>query len=471
MSELVARHSPMGLRLARARVVNPSDAEDVLSSAVADVYAQMTDGKGPTDSFRSYFLTVISRKASRTNQDAAKVLPVADNALLDEVVEPDEIRLDIDTDLVRGAFQALPERWQEVLWYLEIDEVKPAEAAALMGMSSNAVSALALRARRGLRRSFVQTLRSKSPTDACNRLANTVEPFIRSGDPLILPANLHRHVASCASCSTVVQQLAETKFALRMLLVPALVGVSASTYQGMANTTAASLPAATGGFLTRGRLLTGLIGVAAAAVLLGILLVPHPSPSPSVLAPVPSFSAPPITAGTPTSSPSLFPSRQPTSSATQPAPPAAQAVALPAEAPVAAAIEPPSPTVTSNSVATPAPSVVRTRVVPFSTLTAIVTDRYTATVGFTPAGKTPDGSAVVTISPSGPISLGTVKPAAGWSCSPAGAAWSCRTTQMAANSSASFTFSVTREAEGTASFSMEVSGDQIVSTGSTRAVS
>ena len=45
------------------------------------------------------------------------------------------------------AFASLPERWQVVLWHLEVEGQKPADIAPLLGMSPNSVSALAYRAR------------------------------------------------------------------------------------------------------------------------------------------------------------------------------------------------------------------------------------------------------------------------------------------------------------------------------------
>ena len=42
-----------------------------------------------------------------------------------------------------------------VLWHTEVEGQRPAEVAPLLGMSPNSVSALAYRAREGLRQAFV----------------------------------------------------------------------------------------------------------------------------------------------------------------------------------------------------------------------------------------------------------------------------------------------------------------------------
>ena len=54
------------------------------------------------------------------------------------------------------AFASLPERWQLVLWHTEVEGQKPADVAPLLGMSANSVSALAYRAREGLRQAFLR---------------------------------------------------------------------------------------------------------------------------------------------------------------------------------------------------------------------------------------------------------------------------------------------------------------------------
>jgi hypothetical protein len=61
-----------------------------------------------------------------------------------------------DRSLASRAFARLPERWQEALWHTEIEGLSPADAAPLMGLSPNGMSALAYRARGGLREAYLQ---------------------------------------------------------------------------------------------------------------------------------------------------------------------------------------------------------------------------------------------------------------------------------------------------------------------------
>lgn len=52
--------------------------------------------------------------------------------------------------------RTLPERWRIVLWHAEVQGLPPRDIAPLMGIGANAVSALLLRARAGLRAAYEQ---------------------------------------------------------------------------------------------------------------------------------------------------------------------------------------------------------------------------------------------------------------------------------------------------------------------------
>jgi DNA-directed RNA polymerase specialized sigma24 family protein len=60
-----------------------------------------------------------------------------------------------DHQRVLAALQSLPKRWQTVLWYTDVLQEKPRNIAPLMGIAPNAVSALVLRARKGLREAYL----------------------------------------------------------------------------------------------------------------------------------------------------------------------------------------------------------------------------------------------------------------------------------------------------------------------------
>jgi DNA-directed RNA polymerase specialized sigma24 family protein len=57
---------------------------------------------------------------------------------------------------VACAMRSLPERWRKVLWYAEVMGQKPRDIAPILGIEPNAVSALLIRARAGLRSAYEQ---------------------------------------------------------------------------------------------------------------------------------------------------------------------------------------------------------------------------------------------------------------------------------------------------------------------------
>src|SRR5699024_7597556 len=149
--ELFERHREAAHRMARQLVSGP-DIDDLISEAFTKVFVQLQRGGGPDVAFRAYLLTSIRRlhvDRARTNQ---RVQVTDDLADLDQGVDfVDPATSNFERGAASRAFASLPERWQLVLWHLEVEGQKPADIAPLLGMSPNSVAALAYRAREGLR--------------------------------------------------------------------------------------------------------------------------------------------------------------------------------------------------------------------------------------------------------------------------------------------------------------------------------
>jgi RNA polymerase sigma factor (sigma-70 family) len=138
------------MRVALA-LVPAGDAEDIVSEAFTRVYAAAVAGGGPAGAFRPYLLAAVRnlardyhdarrRRASALADPRAAVVPGAGElaALAEE------------RRMLARAFARLPARWRAVLWQTEVEERTPAELASASGMTANAVSQLAVRARVGL---------------------------------------------------------------------------------------------------------------------------------------------------------------------------------------------------------------------------------------------------------------------------------------------------------------------------------
>ncbi|MCU1356774.1 MAG: polymerase sigma factor, sigma-70 family [Acidimicrobiales bacterium] len=148
---LYRRHEPDARRYARR--LAPRHADDVVADAFASTLSAIHGGRGPSGDFRPYLFTAIRRHAMRTwNRTEADGCEreVADHVDVDRGLELAE-------SPVLDAFATLPERWRRVLFLVDVEGIPVQEAAATLGLSPNATSALAYRARAGLRAAFLRT--------------------------------------------------------------------------------------------------------------------------------------------------------------------------------------------------------------------------------------------------------------------------------------------------------------------------
>jgi RNA polymerase sigma factor (sigma-70 family) len=148
---LFRRHVPV-LRATARRFVRAADVDDVVAEAFATTLDQLRRGRGPTTSVRAYLLTAVRHEAGRRAARERRLVLVDDIETCGCV--PDDVSVAFDHDDVGLAFRQLPVRWQRVLWQLEVEGRRPQDLADELGMTPNAVSALGMRARAGLRRAY-----------------------------------------------------------------------------------------------------------------------------------------------------------------------------------------------------------------------------------------------------------------------------------------------------------------------------
>lgn len=162
---LYHRHITAASRTARQQADNPNDIEDIVAEAFTSIYQNLAAGKGPRLLFRPYLLTVIRRIAHGHNRRSTALQLTDDIFLLDTpYVDDDTVLWKIEATAIARAFSSLPERWQSILRYVDIEGLRPAAAAPYFGLSPNATSALLLRARKGLKRAYLQITTAPSDT-------------------------------------------------------------------------------------------------------------------------------------------------------------------------------------------------------------------------------------------------------------------------------------------------------------------
>jgi RNA polymerase sigma factor (sigma-70 family) len=157
MAVLYERHRVVALKFARALMSGTQDAEDVLHEAFSKAVSAIRNGFGPTDAFAPYLRTCLRsvatsfwKKQSRERPTLAEDLdagPVDDPGL--------ENALSLFEHAgIASAMRTLPPRWRTVLWHAEVMGEPPRNIGPLLGIESNAVSALLIRARAGLRAAY-----------------------------------------------------------------------------------------------------------------------------------------------------------------------------------------------------------------------------------------------------------------------------------------------------------------------------
>jgi RNA polymerase sigma factor (sigma-70 family) len=138
-----------------------ADVDDLVAETFTRVLVALLAGRGPDSAFRAYLFTTLRNLACDKARRDRRLQFVEDLCALgveDTPVEAIDTGLtEAERALVVRAFNALPERWQSVLWHTEIEGLTPAELAPLLCLRPNAVAALAYRARAGLRAAYLQT--------------------------------------------------------------------------------------------------------------------------------------------------------------------------------------------------------------------------------------------------------------------------------------------------------------------------
>lgn len=219
---LYERHHAAAVGLARRYARNASDAEDLAAEGFANVLAALHGGSGPEEFFRAYLFTCISRLAARGNLTAQRENPSDDMARYEgEQPYDDPVLAGFETDAVGRAFRTLPERWQAVLWYTEVDDLQPSEVAPMLGLSPNAVSALAVRAREGLRQAYLQAhVASEAVSKECQAYADKLGAYTRNSLSQRKTQAVREHLDQCPHCSAALLQLEDVGFALRVVVFP-----------------------------------------------------------------------------------------------------------------------------------------------------------------------------------------------------------------------------------------------------------
>ncbi|WP_143343105.1 sigma-70 family RNA polymerase sigma factor, partial [Crossiella equi] len=330
--ELYRRHVGSATAFAKQLAASASEVDDLVAEAFTKVLDALTGGKGPDLAFRSYLLTTLRNIAYERHRRARPVTLSDDlGEVPDQVETQASVFEDIERSLAAKAFQRLPERWQAVLWYTEIEGQNPAEIAPLLGLNPNGVSALAYRAREGLRQAYLQVHLADTENDRCRATVQRLGTWARGRLSKREAAQVDAHLDGCAQCRALAAELVDLNGALRAAAAPLVLGAGAAGYlaaaengglgaagaagsgaagSGAAGSGAAGSGAAGGGQAgggaggAAGQTFSAAVAVAAGISAVGIALAAEPASlaQPQVLRPATSVT-PPATTTPPTTTP------------------------------------------------------------------------------------------------------------------------------------------------------------------------
>ncbi|WP_144721004.1 sigma-70 family RNA polymerase sigma factor [Cellulosimicrobium sp. TH-20] len=219
------RHAAAGRSAAR-RLTATYDPDDLVQEAYLRVLGALQSGHGPTGPFRPYLYTTL-RSVAASWARTPDPTPVED---VPEVVDPRDLSTEVlERSVTVRAFRRLPERWQAVLWYTEVEGMEPREAAPLLGLSAAATAALSYRAREGLRREWLQAhVSSDAVAPECRWTVERLGDHARGTLSRAAQDRVEEHLTGCLSCSILAEEVDDVASRLRIVLLPLVLGVPAA---------------------------------------------------------------------------------------------------------------------------------------------------------------------------------------------------------------------------------------------------
>lgn len=221
--ELWERHRLAGIVAARG-IAPTLDPDDLVSGAYLKIFELVRDGRGPTGAFRPYLYRVISSLAADSYRS-----PELSSSHLEEVPDLNEAGPwedgAFDLNAAARAFESLPERWQSVLWYTEVEGMAPRQVAPLLGLSANGVSALAARAKEGLQSAWVEThIDMQLRDEACRATREQLQRHQLGKLTARRNREVAAHIESCDSCAAAAAEFSTLNKKLALVLATIIIG-------------------------------------------------------------------------------------------------------------------------------------------------------------------------------------------------------------------------------------------------------
>jgi len=218
-AELFRRYRPVALMVA-ARTSSALDPEDVSSEAFTRVWRALRNGGGPAESFRPYLSTSVRNVALNWRRGVQET-PLEPQAMAEVLEAPDETEVVIaEAEMIGRAFRGLPQRWQDVLWAVEVEGMSTADLAKRLGTSNNTAAALCLRAREGLRNAWLaEHIDRRAAEPECRWVLEHLSGFTRGRLPQAQQQRVTEHLDECRRCRRAASRLDRVVAVLRISVI------------------------------------------------------------------------------------------------------------------------------------------------------------------------------------------------------------------------------------------------------------
>ncbi|MGX5696948.1 sigma-70 family RNA polymerase sigma factor [Agromyces soli] len=226
-AELWRRHAASGRTVARS--YSSLDPDDLVAESFTKIYDAILAGGGPRGAFRPYLFTTLRNTAAGWGR-ARHETNLETLESFEDPHSSEQASLDaLDRGTTAQAFRSLPTRWQEVLWYSEVEQMTPQQIAPLVGMSANATAALAYRAREGLRQAWIRAHLKSTTEPDCQWTIDHLGAYSRSKLGKRDTTRLEAHLDDCAKCTIVAAEAREVGSRLALVLLPLAAGIGGAT--------------------------------------------------------------------------------------------------------------------------------------------------------------------------------------------------------------------------------------------------
>lgn len=264
-AELWKRHAPAVI--VATRCFTGFDPDDVAQETFLRVLQQIQAGHGPNTAFRAYAIMTARNVATNMarNRSSDEITGSDDSVFESHTSEqPDTAKRVLGSAFTQQVFTTLPTRWQEVLWYRDVEDLPVHEFSTYLGMTENATSALLKRAREGFKQAWIAAnLEPETglPAD-CRWVVEKLPKLTRGKSSPSIRRKLSTHFENCSRCTILAEESEHIHSRLALVLLPGIVGGSAATGYAAWLQSGAAAPASAVVFDTTAAMVQYPVGIA-----------------------------------------------------------------------------------------------------------------------------------------------------------------------------------------------------------------